>query len=53
LCDTYPTRSLGVVVVTVMAVMTVVRLSKSGSADEHDHGKKQSLFHAAMIATKA
>lgn len=44
---------LGAVVVPVMAVMTVVGLRKSRSADEHDHGEQQCLLHDGMIATKA
>jgi fucose permease len=47
-----PYTCLAAVVVPVMAMVTMVRLSKCGSADEHNHGEEQCLFHEGIIAIK-
>jgi hypothetical protein len=36
----------------VVVTMMMVRLRKCGSRNHQDHGKKQSLFHVNIIATK-
>jgi hypothetical protein len=37
----------------VVVTMMMVRLRKCGRRNHQDHGKKQSLFHVHIIATKA
>jgi hypothetical protein len=36
----------------MMVMMMMVRLRECGSRNQHDHGKKQSLFHVQIITNK-
>ena len=43
---------LGVMMMAVVvAAMVMMRLSKCGRAEEHDHSDEQGLLHAEMIPT--